>query len=280
MAKSVTIPSSDLPTLIDRAATALQSARSSAEVLQAGALANFAYDAAKSAARLAKAKEAHDDVLTKVYRAQADAALIEAGAKCRLADEYDAAQERGEVAKPGSKCSGPEHLEPATAAEIGISRKDIYEARIIRDAEKAEPGIVRKTLDAALEAGEEPTKAKVRQAAEQATGRAKPAARPSDDDSEEVAELRHIIEDLKAENTDLKAQLAELEPMRLEYERGGFAAIVGRMAETIKGLKTRVESESREKVQNLRRANFWQQEAVKRGYSRNAEIDLETGEVT
>jgi hypothetical protein len=33
-----------------------------------------------------------------VHRAQADALEIEAKAKRRLADEYDAAQERGEVA--------------------------------------------------------------------------------------------------------------------------------------------------------------------------------------
>jgi hypothetical protein len=35
--------------------------------------------------------------LTGAHRAQADALEIEAGAKRRLADEYDAAQERGEV---------------------------------------------------------------------------------------------------------------------------------------------------------------------------------------
>ena len=53
---------------------------------------------------------------------------------------------------------------PATAADIGLSRKDIHEARIIRDAEKADPGVVRRTVDAAIAAGEEPSKAKVRRA--------------------------------------------------------------------------------------------------------------------
>ena len=37
----------------------------------------------------------------------------------------------------------------ATAADIGLSRKDIHEARQIRDAEKADPGIVRRTVDEA-----------------------------------------------------------------------------------------------------------------------------------
>jgi hypothetical protein len=73
---------------------------------------------------------------------------IEAGAKRRLADEYDAAQERGEVAKLGTNQSGvtEQNTRPATAEELGIDRKDIHEARIIRDAEVADPGVVRRTL--------------------------------------------------------------------------------------------------------------------------------------
>src|SRR5690606_37396050 len=86
-----------LPALLERASNALASARTSGEVLEARDLAAVAYDAAKSAGRIARAKKAHDDVIGAVYRAQADAALIEARAKIRLADEYDAAQERGEV---------------------------------------------------------------------------------------------------------------------------------------------------------------------------------------
>ncbi|MEB5155754.1 hypothetical protein RXR53_28095, partial [Pseudomonas aeruginosa] len=41
---------------------------------------------------------------------------------------------------------------------------DIYEARQIRDAEAADPGVVRRALDAKIEAGEEPTKAALREA--------------------------------------------------------------------------------------------------------------------
>lgn len=88
------------------------------------------------------------DVLSAVYRAQADALEIEAQAKRRLADEYDAAQERGEVADHG----GARHfkvpvgnVEP-TVADIGLTRKDIHEARQIRNAETADPGIVRRTV--------------------------------------------------------------------------------------------------------------------------------------
>jgi hypothetical protein len=123
------------------------------------------YDAAKKAARLSKAKGAHDALIAAAHRAQADALEIEAGAKRRLADEYDAAQERGELARNGDNLpSVPERNSKPTAADIGISRKAIHEARIIRDAEEEEPGIVRRTLDEVLDAGEEPTRAKVSRA--------------------------------------------------------------------------------------------------------------------
>ena len=128
-------------------------------------MAGVAYTAAKSAARLAKAKGAHDELIARAHRAQADALEIEAMAKRRLADEYDAAQERGEVAtqRDGGRPSQTEGLK-ATVAEIGLTHKEIHEARQIRDAEEAEPGIIRQTLDDALDAGEEPTKAAVRRA--------------------------------------------------------------------------------------------------------------------
>ena len=56
---------------------------------------------AKRQARIAKAKQAHDSVVADAHRTQAHALEIEARAKCRLADEYDAAQERGELDMEG-----------------------------------------------------------------------------------------------------------------------------------------------------------------------------------
>jgi len=159
-----------LPALVRRAASALSSATSAAEVLDARDMARAGYDAAKSAARIAKAKKAHDDVIGAVYRAQADALEIEATAKRRLADEYDAAQDRGEVGRQGSRSdlvSGGNEVVPS-AADLGLTRKDIHEARQIRDAEDADPGIVRRTLDERLAAGHEPTKAALREAVTEA----------------------------------------------------------------------------------------------------------------
>lgn len=70
-------------------------------------------------------------------------ALLEAAANRRLADEYDAARERGEVVGPsGGGDSTVPVRNAATAAEVGFTRKQIHEAREIRDAEVAQPGIV------------------------------------------------------------------------------------------------------------------------------------------
>ena len=90
-----------LSAMITQAAAALARATTSAEVLDAATYAIVAYDAARLASRLAKARAAHAEIIAVCHKAQADALEIEAQAQCRLADEYDAAQQRGEVAKPG-----------------------------------------------------------------------------------------------------------------------------------------------------------------------------------
>jgi N6-adenosine-specific RNA methylase IME4 len=159
----------ELAQLIHRAADSLVLATTAAEVLEARDMAEFAYDAAKRAARLAKAKDAHDEIAARAHRAQADALEILAKAKRKLADEYDAAQERGEVAGHGGK-RGNQHAAKvgddnvATVADIGLTRPEVFEARQIRDAIVADPDVIRRTLDDILEKGEEPTKALLRKA--------------------------------------------------------------------------------------------------------------------
>lgn len=158
------IPVDTLPSLVQRAADQLASATTAAEVLDARDLASVAYDASKKAARLAKAKGAHDELVAKAHRAQADALEIEARAKRRLADEYDAAQERGEVAVGRPKTLPDGKTFTPTVTDIGLTHKDVHEARQIRDAEAAEPGVIRRTLDERLETGQEPTKSALREA--------------------------------------------------------------------------------------------------------------------
>jgi hypothetical protein len=184
-----------LPLLIDRATKALAEAKTAAEVLEARDVASVAYDIAKKAARLGKAKQAHDELIAAAHRAQADALAIETQAKRRLADEYDAAQERGEVANgrdgPGAGVSNGNAK--TTVAEIGLTRKEIHEARMFRDAEAANPGIVRRTVEELVAAGKEPTKAKVRRAVKDAAkrGKAKPKKKVSKKAATPVKETQH-----------------------------------------------------------------------------------------
>tara|TARA_R110002074_G_scaffold104113_7_gene224752 strand:+ start:2409 stop:2627 length:219 start_codon:yes stop_codon:yes gene_type:complete len=59
----------------------------------------------------------------------------------RLAEEYDAAQERGEVAKRGWE-SGVDKTNITTSADIGLRRDEIHEARQLRDVERDHPGVI------------------------------------------------------------------------------------------------------------------------------------------
>jgi hypothetical protein len=157
-----------LPLLIKQAMAALDGATTAAEVLDARDQAKVAYDAAKSAARFLKAKGAHATILAACHQVQADALTIEARAQSRLADEYEAAQKRGEVHKHGGqgKRDIPDkNIPPIT--DIGLTSKQIHEARQVRDAEKREPGVIKNTLDAKLKAGKEPTRADVKRATKQ-----------------------------------------------------------------------------------------------------------------
>jgi hypothetical protein len=113
-----------------------------------------------------RAKQAHDSLIADVHRAQANALAIRARAEMRLAEEYDAAQERGEVAgiggNRGNQFASVDNANAATAADLGLRRDEIHEARKLRDAERDDPGLVARTIDGMIERGEEPTSAALR----------------------------------------------------------------------------------------------------------------------
>ena len=117
--------------------------------------AGLAHGAAKRAARLKSGKLAFDDRVAATHRAKAHGSEIEVRAKRRLADEYDAAQARGGVARAGeyeranvendNVSDRPESLEngesfQATVSNLGQRHDHFHEARPLRDAEFAEPG--------------------------------------------------------------------------------------------------------------------------------------------
>lgn len=92
-----------------------------------------------------------------LLRLQGQTLKIEARAKERLADEYDAAQERGEIGRHGGnrQVSNPETCK----ATETLTPRDIHEARSIRDAERADPGAIERSLEARVAQGEAPTRA-------------------------------------------------------------------------------------------------------------------------
>lgn len=77
-------------------------------------------------------------------RAQAHALSIRARAEMRLAEEYDTAQDRGEVGqrtgRPQKDVVDDNDFRPATAADLGLRRDEIHEARRMREAEQESPG--------------------------------------------------------------------------------------------------------------------------------------------
>jgi len=169
----------NLPKLIEQAANTLAQATNYAQVLDAHKKATVAYDAAKLAARLADKKDAYDKIIAACRKVQADALVIAAQAEIRLADEYDAAKARGEVAGHGGgrnfkRDNAP--LEKTKLADIGLTPKQMSDARAVRDAEKADPGVVERTVRKRISEGHEPTKAAVKQAVK-ATNTHKPVER-------------------------------------------------------------------------------------------------------
>jgi len=132
------------------------------DVIAAKVLAAHAYDNAKSAVALAERFKAGNALVDKARRLQGDALLIETRAKIRLADEWDAAKDAGLVGA-GRPKNVPEG-NGFTAAEAGLDRKEIHEARKLRDAEAKEPGIVERAIAARLSAGFNPSRANLRAA--------------------------------------------------------------------------------------------------------------------
>ncbi len=56
-------------------------------------------------------------------------------------------QERGEVQRHGKVEVSGENLKTPTLKDIGLTKGAVHEARLVCDAEKNDPGVVRRTLD-------------------------------------------------------------------------------------------------------------------------------------
>lgn len=81
--------------------------------------------------------------------AQADALEIETLAKRKLANEYDAAQERGEVStgRDGPGAGVLDGNAKATVTDLGLTKQQVHEARQLRDVEAFAPSAVPTSID-------------------------------------------------------------------------------------------------------------------------------------
>lgn len=77
----------------------------------------------------------------------------------RLADEYNAAQERAEVDGHGRPKNVPDGNVYPTAADPGLPRKQIHKTRQIRDPEAKNPRIIEDVIEDRIAAGREPARA-------------------------------------------------------------------------------------------------------------------------
>lgn len=145
---------------VDRASAMLYRARSAAEVLEAKDLAMETYVRAKNQRIKHRLRKASTDLIDAMSEVMAEALLIKSNAEIRIADEYDAAQANGDVAKAGhpSAIIPDGNNKPATAAEVGLTAKVVHHARRVRDAEKASPGLIKRTLDKAVEQKRAPSR--------------------------------------------------------------------------------------------------------------------------
>lgn len=133
-----------LPALIDRAQRCLAGARTSAEVLEARAAAQAALHYAKLV------KAAHET--------QADCLKMVARAEIRMANEIDAAQARGEVAKPGGDRQSivrDADNGSATFDDLDLDRRRVSEWRQLRDA--GGEALVERVVQNALSEGRAPS---------------------------------------------------------------------------------------------------------------------------
>lgn len=131
------------------------------DAIAAKMLASGGYDAAKALAIFARRAKSLGWV-EKSRRMQGDALLIEKLAIMQIAREWDVLQADGKASRGGRPKKTVSDENAFTAAEAGISRKEIHEGRRLLVAEQKNPGLVERAIRARLEAGLEPSRANLR----------------------------------------------------------------------------------------------------------------------
>lgn len=91
----------------------------------------------------------------------------------------------------------------------------------------------------------------------------------------ELEQARETIASLEAEVAALKADNAKWEDMRVQFEQGGFEAVIAGKDEEIRVLETRLYRESEDKASWKKSADYWKSEAIKLGWTSREVIDLD-----
>jgi hypothetical protein len=193
-----------LPRLLrEAAATYAKEAATAAELLEALKKTKGVYEAGRLEVRFRQVKDALDTTIAVIRQMQVDALVIDSLLMCRLANEYDAAQDKGDLPKRGDIGRGRNSDDKFLNEITGFTIQHMHKARNIRNAEKAKPGCIRKALDEQVAAGEEPTRAALQRAVNEALGK-KPRPRGSN------GSAKDRIKELEAELSKLRRQYSDL----------------------------------------------------------------------
>lgn len=169
-----------------------------------------------------------------------------------------------------AKVEAGEEPEKVVAETVAAKRAEKEKVKAEKAAQQAENDRIREEAAAAL-----PQAIKDR---ERAKADAVSARKTKPDDVEalivENEELREANAALETELAALKADNAKWDAMRVQFEQGGFEKVIAGKDEEIRALLTRVETESREKVNNLRAADRWRKRAIDLGYSDREVIEV------
>jgi len=168
--------------------------------------------------------------------------------------------------------------EPAQAVKEAVeaAREAKAKAKAEREAQQAEHDRQREEARAAL-----PDSIRQREQAK-ADAIAKHKAAPDDvglSDADRIAELKEAVAVLEKENADLKAENKLYGEMKVQFAQGGFEKVIADKDEEVRVAQARFYQESADKASWMKSAKYWQAEAKKLGFSRNVEIDIETGEI-
>ncbi|MER9459698.1 hypothetical protein NKI80_07310 [Mesorhizobium sp. M0387] len=146
----------------------------------------------------------------------------------------------------------------------------IAEKRAAKDRAKAEHGRQRDKSRAAL-----PDAVKQHVTArDEAVAKAK-AGGASVETVDRVSELEEQVRGLEADNVALKAENAKFADMWVQYQQGGFEAVIAGKDEEIRTLNARLIQESEDKAGWMKRAKGWQKRATDLGWSGDVVIPLD-----